>query len=90
MRKNFSLYNIKGVNMSLRDQTKYFEVLKRFEKKFESRELEDYKLMLGRHKDDEDLDKEAMERLKSLYTKYYVNRERRNFDDFFKKPEDNV
>ncbi|MGE5431867.1 MAG: hypothetical protein ACM3QX_12375 [Syntrophomonadaceae bacterium] len=71
-----------------RDQQKYFEVLRKYEKKFEPRESDDYKLMLMRHKDDEDLDKEALERLKELYQKYYVNRERKNYDNFFKKPED--
>jgi hypothetical protein len=72
--------------MSYRDQVKYFEVLKRYEKKFDWRELEDYKILLERHKDEEDLNKEALEWLKGLYTKYYVNRERKNFDSFFKKP----
>ncbi|MGE5351225.1 MAG: hypothetical protein ACM3P0_04025 [Acidobacteriota bacterium] len=71
-----------------RDQKKYFEVLRKYEKKFAPREADDYKLMLMRHKDDEDLDKEALERLKELYQKYYVNRERKNYDDFFKKPEE--
>jgi hypothetical protein len=72
--------------MSYRDQVKYFEVLKRYEKKFDWRELEDYKILLERHKDEEDLNKEALEWLKGLYIKYYVNRERKNFDSFFKKP----
>lgn len=72
--------------MSYRDQVKYFEVLKRYEKKFDWRELEDYKILLERHKDEEDLNKEALEWLKELYIKYYVNREKKNFDSFFKKP----
>ncbi|MCU7495331.1 MAG: hypothetical protein HF314_05665 [Ignavibacteria bacterium] len=71
-----------------RDQKKYFEVLRRYERKFEPREADDYKMMLIRHKDDEDLDKQSLERLKELYQKYYVNRERKNYDDFFKKPEE--
>lgn len=70
-----------------RDQVKYFEVLRRFERKFNPKEHEDYKMLLIRHKDDEDLDRESMERLKLLYEKYYVNRERKSYDDLFKKPE---
>ncbi len=75
--------------MSLRDQKRYFEILKRYEKKFESRELEDYKMLLKRNKDDEDLDKLSMQRLKDLYEKYHVNREKKNYDYIFNKTEDN-
>ncbi|MGE5400701.1 MAG: hypothetical protein ACM3S2_09870 [Ignavibacteriales bacterium] len=71
-----------------RDQKKYFEVLRRYEKKFEVKELDDYKMLLIRHKDDEDLDRQSLERLKNLYEKYYVNREKKNYDDFFKKSEE--
>lgn len=71
--------------MAHRDQTKYFDSLHRFERKFNAKEAEEYKVLLMRHKDDEDLDKESLSRLKALYEKYYVNRERKNFDDLFKK-----
>lgn len=74
--------------MSSREQKKYFEAIQRYEKKFDAKELYDYKMFLKRHKDDEDLDKLSMDRLRGLYEKYYVNRERKNFDAFFKKPED--
>ena len=57
--------------MSYRDQVKYFEVLKRYEKKFDWRELEDYKILIERHKAVEDLNQEALEWLKGLYTKSY-------------------
>lgn len=70
-----------------RDQKKYFEVLRRYERKFDPKEADDYRMMLMRHKDDEDLDKESLGRLQDLYEKYYVNREKKNYDDFFKKPE---
>ena len=63
--------------MSSREQKTYFEVLKRYTQKFESRELEDYKMLLKRHKDDEDLDKLSMQRLKALHEKYQVNREKK-------------
>lgn len=71
--------------MISREQKKYFEALQRYEKKFSEKESYDYKMFLKRHKDDEDLDKLSLEKLKALYEKYYVNRERRNIDIYFKK-----
>jgi hypothetical protein len=76
-----------GKKMTSREQRKYFEALQRYEKKFEDRELYDYKMFLKRHKDDEDLDKLSLAKLKALYEKYYVNREKRNYDVYFTKPE---
>ena len=75
--------------MSSREQRNYFDILKRYEPKFESRELEDYKMLQKRHKDDEDLDKLSMQRLKDLVNKYHANRERKNYDQFFKQPSQN-
>ncbi len=75
--------------MSRREQKTYFEILKRYERKFEPLEMEMYKILVMRNKDDEDLDKLAMEKLKSLYVKYYVNREKKNYDHLFNKPEEN-
>lgn len=73
--------------MSYREQKKYFEALKRFERKMEPKEMEDYKMLKKRHIDDEDLDKLSMERLKGYYEKYYVNRPKPNINDLFKKPD---
>ena len=73
--------------MSSREQRDYFSILKRYERQFESDELNDYKMLVKRHKDDEDLDKLSMQRLKKLYDKYHVNRVRENFDQFFKTPQ---
>ena len=73
--------------MSSREQRDYFSILKRYERKFDSNELNDYKMLAKRHKDDEDLDKLSMQRLKNLYNKYHINRERKNFDQFFKAPQ---
>ena len=67
------------------DQRKYFEALKRYERKFNSSELKDYKMFFKRHKDDEDLDNIAYNKLKDLYIKYYVNREKKDINDIFKK-----
>lgn len=75
--------------MSSREQRNYFDILKRYERRFESGELDDYKMLEKRHKDDEDLDKLSMQRLKNLYTKYHVNRERKNYDQFFNQSPQN-
>lgn len=74
--------------MAYRDQIKLLEILKRYERKFKGKELTDYKMMVKRHKDDEDLDKLAMGRLQELYEKYHINREKPNYDHLFKKPDD--
>ncbi len=71
--------------MSFRYQKKYFEQLKRYERKFTSEEKKDYTMMLKRHKDDEDLDSVSFGKLKKLYEKYYINRPRKDFIDPFKK-----
>ena len=72
--------------MSSREQRDYFSILKRYERQFESNEINDYKMLVKRHKDDEDLDKLSMARLKKLFEKYHVNREKKNYDQFFKTP----
>ena len=76
--------------MSSREQRNFFDILKRYEKKFDSKELEDYKMLLQRHKDDEDLDKLSMQRLAKLHEKYHLNRERKNYDQYFSKPLQNT
>ncbi|KAF0151937.1 MAG: hypothetical protein FD143_1547 [Ignavibacteria bacterium] len=75
--------------MSLREQKTYFEILKRYERKFEPKEMEMYKMLVKRNKDAEDLDKLAMEKLRNLYEKYHVNREKKSYDHLFKKSEEN-
>ena len=75
--------------MSSREQRDYFSILKRYERQFESNEINDYKMLVKRHKDDEDLDKLSMARLKKLFEKYHVNREKKNYDPFFKTPQTN-
>jgi hypothetical protein len=70
--------------MSYRDQKKYFETLRRYERKFDSKEKQRYDMLVKRHKDEEYLDSESMRFLNDLYTKYYVNRPKPNIDDLFK------
>lgn len=76
--------------MRSREQKTYFETLKRYERKFERNELDDYKMLLKRDKDEEELDNLSLQRLKALYEKYYVNREKKNLDQLFKKPSEEV
>ncbi|MEW6507982.1 MAG: hypothetical protein AB1432_09585 [Bacteroidota bacterium] len=72
--------------MVLREQKRYFEILKKYEKKFNSNELKDYKMLVKRDKDDEELDKLSMQKLIDLHEKYHINREKKNLDFLFKKP----
>lgn len=67
------------------DQKKYIETLKRYERKFDRNELKEYQMFAKRQKDDEDLDNISFQKLKDLYTKYYVNREKIDINEFFKK-----
>jgi hypothetical protein len=69
------------------DQKKYLATLKRYEKKMDRDEREMYSMLVKRHKDDEDLDNISYGKLKDLFTKYYTNREKKNFDHLFKKPD---
>lgn len=71
--------------MSYREQKKYLEFLKSHERKFDRKELEDYKMFVKRQKDDEDFDSVSLKRLKELYDKYNVPVDRSKFDSFFKK-----
>jgi len=71
--------------MSYRDQVRYLDTLKRYERKFDSKESSKYAMLKKRHKDDEDLDKSSLEFLKELFEKYHANRPKINLDDYFKK-----
>ncbi len=71
--------------MAFRDQQKYLEFLKRFESKMDRTELEDYKKLVKRQKDDEDFDTVSMKRLKELYDKFYVPVDKSKYDNLFKK-----
>ncbi len=73
--------------MSFRDQAKYLEFLKKFERKFERKEAEDFKMFMKMHKDEEDFDSINMNKLKSLYDKYNTPVDRSKYDAFFKKKE---
>ncbi len=74
--------------MSYRDQQKYLDILRKYEKQFDRRELEDYKTFVKMQKDDEDFDSLSLQRLKELYDKYYKPVDKSKFDSFFKKKEE--
>lgn len=70
--------------MSYRKQKKYLEILKRYERKMDQKELERYKMMIKRDKMEEDLDKLSLGFLEELHQKYHVNRVKPNYDHIFK------
>jgi len=71
-----------------RDQKKYIEELKRYEAKMQPKELEEYKMFVKRHKDEEEFDSISFSKLKTLYDKYSAMREKKNYDYLFKKPDE--
>ena len=74
--------------MSFREQQKYLETLRKYERKFDRKEADDYKMFLKMQKDDEDFDSISLKRLKELYDKYNVPVDKSKYDSFFKKKEE--
>jgi hypothetical protein len=74
--------------MAYRDQQKYLDVLKKFERNFTRGESEAYKIFIKRQKDDEDFDSVSMRRLKALHDKYYKPADLSKYDKYFKKPDE--
>lgn len=70
---------------SFRDQKKFIEALKRFERNFDRNELEDYKMFVKMDKDEEDFDTVSMSRLKEIHDKYVKPVDTSKYDSFFKK-----
>lgn len=70
---------------SYRDQRKYLEALKKYERKFTPKEAEEYKMFVKRQKDDEDFDTISMNRLRELHDKYNKPVDKSKYDHFFKK-----
>ncbi len=68
-----------------REQKKYREVLKKFERNFARQEYDEYKLFVKRDKDDDEFDTLTMKRLKELHDKYYKPVDTSTYDKFFKK-----
>lgn len=74
--------------MSFREQQKYLEALRKFERKFDRKEADDYKMFLKMQKDDEDFDSLSLKRLKEIHDKYNVPVDKSKYDSFFKKKEE--
>ncbi len=74
--------------MSFREQQKYLDILRKFERKFDRKEAEDFKMFLKMQKDDEDFDSLSLNRLKELYNKYNLSVDKSKYDSFFKKKEE--
>ena len=74
--------------MSYSEQRKLLDAIKKHERKFTSKELDDYKMFIKRQKDDEDFDSISMRRLKELYDKYNKPADFSKYDKYFKKSED--
>ena len=69
--------------MAFRDQQKYLDALRRYERKFNREENEMYKMFQKMHKDEEDFDSISLKKLKDLYDKYYVPADRTKLENLF-------
>jgi predicted Zn-dependent peptidase len=74
--------------MSFRDQQKYLDMLKKYERNFSPEDKYGYDIFVKRNKDDEDFDTLSMKKLKDLHDKYYVPVDKSKFDALFKKKEE--
>ena len=74
--------------MAFRDQQKYLDVLKKYERNFSPQDKYAYDIFVKRQKDDEDFDTVSMKKLKDLHDKYYKPVDKSRFDDLFRKKEE--
>ncbi len=58
------------------EQKKMIEELQRISYRLKGRDKYDFEMFLKRHKDDEDLDSLSMKRLREIYEKYVVKKEK--------------
>ncbi len=58
------------------EQKKMIEKLQRISYRLKGRDKYDFEMFLKRHKDDEDLDSLSMKRLREIYEKYVVKKEK--------------
>jgi len=85
---SFLIIQDDGGDMSFRDQKKYLETLKRYERNFTREEAEDYKMFVKMQKDEEDFDSISLRRLKEMHDKYNVPVDPQKYNHFFKKKEE--
>ena len=74
--------------MSFREQKKYLDILKKYERNFSPEDKYVYDIFVKRNKDDEDFDTVSMKKLIQLHDKYYVPVDKSKFDALFKKKEE--
>jgi hypothetical protein len=74
--------------MSYRDQKKYLEELKKYERNFTRSESDEFKMFIKMDKDEEEFDSVSLRRLKELRDKYYKPADRSKLDALFKKKEE--
>jgi hypothetical protein len=74
--------------VSFRDQQKYLDVLKKYERNFSQEDKYAFDIFVKRNKDDEDFDTVSMKKLKQLHDKYFVPVDKSKFDAFFKNKEE--
>ena len=70
-----------------RDQKRYIEALKKYERQFTGDDFEQYRMFVQRHKDEDEFDSVSMKKLKELFEKYYKPVDTSQYDKYFKKPE---
>ncbi|CUS96309.1 hypothetical protein JGI3_00902 [Candidatus Kryptobacter tengchongensis] len=58
------------------EQKKMIEELQRISYRLKGKDKYDFEMFLKRHKDDEDLDSLSMKRLREIYEKYVIKKER--------------
>jgi len=73
---------------SYREQKKYLQALKKYERNFTRQENEEYKMFIKRDKDDDEFDTLTMKRIKELHDKYHKPVDTSKYDKFFKKNSD--
>jgi len=73
---------------SYREQKKFLEVLKKYERNFTRQEYDEYKMFIKRDKDDDEFDTVSMRRLEELHDKYNKPIDISKYDKFFKKNTD--
>jgi hypothetical protein len=74
--------------MTFKDQQKYLDGLRKYERKFNREELEMYKMFVKMHKDEEEFDSVSLRNLEDLYNKYYVPADRTKLENLFKKKDE--
>jgi hypothetical protein len=67
-----------------REQRNLMEQLAKLRHKFTMNELAEFKMFEKRQKDDEEFDTISMKRLRELFSKHEVKKDRSAFDNLFK------